>query len=52
MLEAERRAMDKLRGMESERKREAVQEDDLVMRTLVAIIGGRGESTEFAISSS
>ena len=52
MLEAEGRAMDKLRGMESERKRQAVQEDDLVMRTLVAIIAGRGKSSEFAIFSS
>ena len=43
MLEAEERAMDKLRDMESERKREVIQEDDLLMRTLVAIIAGRGK---------
>ena len=42
-LGAEGRAMDRLRAMESERKREGVQEDDLVLRTLVAIIAGRGK---------
>ena len=46
MLEGEARSMDKLRGMEAERRREGIQEDDLVMRTLVAIIAGRGKSTE------
>ena len=43
MLETEGRSMDKLRGMEAERRRESIQEDDLVMRTLVAIIAGRGK---------
>ena len=51
MLEAEERAMDKLRDMESERKREGIQEDDLLMRTLVAIIAGRGKLTKFVFFS-
>ena len=42
-LDAEGRAMDRLRAMESERKREGIQEDDLVLRTLVAIIAGKGK---------
>ena len=51
MLDAEEMAMNKLRDMESERKREGLQEDDLVMRTLVAIIAGRGNLPEFTYSS-
>ena len=51
MLEAEERAMDKLRDMESQRKREGIQEDDLLMRTLVAIIAGRGKLTKFVFFS-
>ena len=50
-LDAEEMAMNKLRDMESERKREGLQEDDLVMRTLVAIIAGRGELLELAFLS-
>ena len=51
MLEAEGRSMDKLRGMEAERRREGIQEDDLVMRTLVAIIAGRGKLIKSSIFS-
>ena len=51
MLEGESRSMDKLRGMEAERRRESIQEDDLVMRTLVAIIAGRGKFIEPSIFS-
>ena len=50
MLVAEGRSMDKLRGMEAERRREGIQEDDLVMRSLVAIIAGRGNSIVYIFS--
>ena len=43
MLAAERGAMDRLRDMESERRREVIREDDRVFRTLVAVIAGRGK---------